>query len=109
MNPRQQGIDSHILRDLTQSRHLMTLTESVLKSSNRSDDVSVVGMRCGADVNIAGLRDLSVKSGSRFDDVSIVWLLSVDDVSIAGLNLLGEKLLVDLMTSAACVVVVWLT
>ncbi|KZV57192.1 hypothetical protein F511_27247 [Dorcoceras hygrometricum] len=54
--------------------------EILVKSSNRFDDVSVVGMRCDADVNIAGLRDLSVKSVSGFDDVSISWLLSVDDI-----------------------------
>ncbi|KZV44639.1 hypothetical protein F511_40664 [Dorcoceras hygrometricum] len=83
--------------------------EILVKSSNRFDDVSVVGMRCDADVNIAGLRDLSVKSVSGFDDVSIAWLLSVDDVSIAGLSLLGENLLIDLVMSAACVVVVRLT
>ncbi|KZV18336.1 hypothetical protein F511_23934 [Dorcoceras hygrometricum] len=54
--------------------------EILVKSSNRFDDVSVVGMSCDADVNIAGLRDLSVKSVSGFDDVSISWLLSVDDI-----------------------------
>ncbi|KZV22321.1 hypothetical protein F511_05275 [Dorcoceras hygrometricum] len=54
--------------------------EILVKSSNRFDDVSVVGMRCDADVNIAGLRDLSVKSVSGFDDVRIAWLLSVDDI-----------------------------
>ncbi|KZV29072.1 F-box protein [Dorcoceras hygrometricum] len=81
----------------------------MVKSSNRVDDVSVAGMSCDADVNIAGLSDLSAKSVSSFDDVSISWLLSVGDVSIAGLSLLGENLLIDLMTSAACVVVVWMT
>ncbi|KZV43264.1 putative sucrose-phosphate synthase 1 [Dorcoceras hygrometricum] len=46
--------------------------EILVKSSNRFDDVSVVGMRCDADVNIAGLRDLSVKSVDRSRDVSSV-------------------------------------
>ncbi|KZV21411.1 hypothetical protein F511_18577 [Dorcoceras hygrometricum] len=60
--------------------HTSWRSNSDIASVTRFDDVSVVGMRCDADVNIAGLRDLSVKSVSGFDDVSIAWLLSVDDI-----------------------------
>ncbi|KZV21263.1 protein kinase [Dorcoceras hygrometricum] len=79
--------------------------------SSRSDDVSIAYLCSGDDASVAAreIYLILVRSVSSFDDVSISWLLSMDDVSIAGLSLLGEKLLVDLMTSAACVVVVWLT
>ncbi|KZV53680.1 hypothetical protein F511_25129 [Dorcoceras hygrometricum] len=57
--------------------------EILVKSSNRFDDVSVVGMRCDADVNIAGLRDLSVKSVDRSRDVSSVCCRCEADASVA--------------------------
>ncbi|KZV22049.1 hypothetical protein F511_18807 [Dorcoceras hygrometricum] len=76
--------------------------EILVKPSNRFDDVCVVGMRCDADVNIAGLRDLSVKSVSGFDDVSIAWLLSVDDHAFYGATPFSERGRRDLF----CLVVV---